>query len=357
MEKAHTGNEKTRLLAIDGLRGVAAMAVVLFHLSGNLAQDLPSVLPSWIITIFQYGFIGVPIFFVLSGFVISASVRTSGVTLGYLGRFALRRSLRLDPAYWCAMLLAIVMLVVKETILGYSVEYPGAKDVLIHALYLQDIFSLDYQLSSVFWTLCLEIQFYLFYVFSLYFMCRFKLGRVIDLHSWLMLVTGVLSILIYSKILNIYVPGWFVPYWHFFVLGCLAQRAIMYGGTHKRIFYAFLMFDTFSLVLGANIAYTISAVFCAAFIFGLGIVGLLKTALNYNWLQFLGKISYSLYLVHPEIGWKTISVLMAIPQFKLLPYYSLIALCVGLVSSIISAYVFYRIIERPSMNLAKKIGN
>src|SRR5690606_22319378 len=355
MEKANPGNEKTRLLAIDGLRGVAAMAVVLFHLSGNLAQDLPSVLPSWIITIFQYGFIGVPIFFVLSGFVISASVKTSGVNLGYLGRFALRRSLRLDPAYWCAILLAIVMLVVKETILGYSVDYPSAKDVFIHALYLQDIFSLDYQLSSVFWTLCLEIQFYLFYVFSLYLICRFKIGIVLDLHSWLMIVFCVVSVLIYSNILNIYVSGWFVLYWHFFVLGCFAQRAIQHGGVHKLLFFVFLVFDASSLLVRAILPYVAAALTSTAFIFWQGMVGQLKAALNYGWLQFLGKISYSLYLLHPEVGWKTISILQSVQKFKSLPYSPVIALLAGVLASVISAYIFYRIVEKPSMDLSKKI--
>ena len=77
-----------RLALIDGLRGIAAMLVVLFHFCAvaHLA-DVPVL--GWL---FAHGNFGVEVFFVISGFVIAYSVRNAQHTLPFLGRFALRRS-------------------------------------------------------------------------------------------------------------------------------------------------------------------------------------------------------------------------------------------------------------------------
>jgi len=70
------------------LRGVAALAVVLCHLRGPLGA------------VTEYGWLGVQVFFVLSGFVMSQTLARYTVTPRFVGNFILRRSVRLDPVYW-----------------------------------------------------------------------------------------------------------------------------------------------------------------------------------------------------------------------------------------------------------------
>src|SRR5579872_7415052 len=89
-----------RLAFVDGLRGVAALAVMLYHLVGRTSAGVLT----------QYGFLGVAIFFVLSGFVIASVVGDRRVDAGFLGRFALRRMVRLDIPYWLNIALAIALL-------------------------------------------------------------------------------------------------------------------------------------------------------------------------------------------------------------------------------------------------------
>src|SRR5690349_21798798 len=86
-------------------RHVRALWVVLFHISaaGHIGR-LEAQLPRWIDRIFKDGHLGGAIFFALSGFVIARSVRHATVTPSYLVRFALRRSIRLDPPYWASIL-------------------------------------------------------------------------------------------------------------------------------------------------------------------------------------------------------------------------------------------------------------
>src|SRR4051794_15898753 len=86
---------------VDALRGIAAFSVACYHITryGPLpepaSQIIPGVLQRW----FDYGWMGVQVFFVISGFVIAYSVRNARVTPGFLGNYALRRSIRLDPPY------------------------------------------------------------------------------------------------------------------------------------------------------------------------------------------------------------------------------------------------------------------
>jgi peptidoglycan/LPS O-acetylase OafA/YrhL len=97
-----------RFAFVDALRGLAALSVVLYHSYevGHIAGLLAH-LPAWVTHLLRQGGIGVAVFFVLSGFVIPHSVARSRVTLPFVGRFMLRRSLRLEPPYWFAIALAI----------------------------------------------------------------------------------------------------------------------------------------------------------------------------------------------------------------------------------------------------------
>ncbi|KAB1123843.1 acyltransferase family protein [Neorhizobium galegae] len=64
-------------------------------------------LPDWVETALLNGGLGVAVFFVLSGFVIAHSLYDKPMSLPEFGRFTLRRSLRLDPAYWASIAVTI----------------------------------------------------------------------------------------------------------------------------------------------------------------------------------------------------------------------------------------------------------
>ena len=90
-----------RLPFIDALRGIAAMWVVIFHIGeGGQIATLQAVIPAWFNSaFFKSGHFGVPIFFVLSGFVIAHAIGSVRVDGRYALRFITRRRLRLDPPY------------------------------------------------------------------------------------------------------------------------------------------------------------------------------------------------------------------------------------------------------------------
>ncbi|HLL46238.1 MAG TPA: acyltransferase family protein, partial [Longimicrobiaceae bacterium] len=99
---------RPRYVFIDALRGFAALAVVGFHAreGGHLA-GLDAHLGPVLRAVLHRGDAGVTVFFVISGFVIAASMAHAHVTAGYVGRFLARRSVRLDPAYWASLALTV----------------------------------------------------------------------------------------------------------------------------------------------------------------------------------------------------------------------------------------------------------
>ena len=146
------------------MRGLAALWVVLFHAAeGRHLLKLEAALPAWLdADIFSHGNFGVPIFFVLSGFVIAHSVGGGRVDAAYLGRFTLRRSIRLGLPYWASIVLAIGFLSLKAAATHSPVAIPTPGQIAAHVFYLQEILRVQ-EINSVYWTLCYEMQFYLLF--------------------------------------------------------------------------------------------------------------------------------------------------------------------------------------------------
>lgn len=100
------------------MRGLAALAVVLFHaVEGKHIPLLQAAMPSWCESLIRHGHLGVAVFFVLSGFVISHSLNDIRVTFPVAGRFMVRRSIRLDPPYWAAIVVALAFALISSKVL------------------------------------------------------------------------------------------------------------------------------------------------------------------------------------------------------------------------------------------------
>src|SRR5258707_37780 len=79
------------------------------HLHNNTEMEKPlsKLLPHWLTLVFSRGVYGGQVFFVISGFVIAYSVRDMLVTPRSAANFILRRQIRLDPAYWIAVVISV----------------------------------------------------------------------------------------------------------------------------------------------------------------------------------------------------------------------------------------------------------
>lgn len=319
-----------RLRFIDGLRGVAASAVVLEHLMSRTTFD------------FHYGYLGVAVFFVLSGFVISMSVGTSPVSAGFLGRFALRRAIRLDPPYWLSIITAIVLMFVAAKLFGIDKSYPSSGDVGLHMVYLQDIVGVD-PISTVYWTLCLEVQFYVFLIILLWVFGQ-RVSSLAFQAALAMLIVA--SLMEHSNLTDIAPKGLFLPYWFSFALGAITYWT-MAGRLKEGYFWAAAIVVAACSSLQHGEWCLVSA--ATAVVIHIAVrLRRMDTWLADPPMQFLGRISYSLYLFHPLVGWTAQSVAM-----KYLDQWT--ALVIGVLASLASAYVAYAVIERQSIRWSRKV--
>ena len=349
-----------RYRTIDSMRGIAALAVVIFHLSLNLKAELAELLPGFINTLFSYGYLGVPLFFVISGLVISLSIKNSPITRQYAISFVIRRSVRLDPTYWASILFGIMLLSIKNQVLNTTEPLPSPLSVLTHMFYLQDLLAIKPVISVVYWTLCLEIQLYLFYIFTVWlsqFVSRHVAWKTYSLHLIALLGAGIYSVTLDYNVTSISIPGLFLSNWHYFLMGVLVGNVIRKLPYSIYVFAAWVLFEIV-FQLGISIKpYAIVGVFSSVLIFFLWRKNLLDTALTRKELQYLGKISYTLYLIHPDIGWKVISYGRFLLEDRMTPFVGGLLLVVSLVVSIFVAHLFHLAFERPSLLLASKLKN
>ncbi len=146
--------------ALDGLRGIAIVMVVLYHVTDSfVSRERPLLsIGGWdVATPLLNGWMGVELFFVLSGFLITHHLlrRMRGTRRLQLGTYLARRGLRIVPTYY------VVLAVVALGLVPYYEFEPGrlGTRVLYHALFLQDY--LPSSLLAPFWSLGVEEKFYL----------------------------------------------------------------------------------------------------------------------------------------------------------------------------------------------------
>ena len=136
--------------ALDGLRGLAILLVVVYHNFG-------------FINVFFFGWLGVDLFFVLSGFLITDILLKTVGKKGYLKNFYIRRVLRIFPLYYLCLILFLIVL--PQTTIQLDVQYYVDHQVWLWT-YLQNwiyTFQSPGQTNALnhLWSLAVEEQFYL----------------------------------------------------------------------------------------------------------------------------------------------------------------------------------------------------
>lgn len=333
-----------RFIFIDSLRGIAALSVAFMHI-GYGYIDL-----SWWTHLRH----GVTIFFVLSGFVICHSLMHKQINLTLFGRFTLRRALRLDPAYWVAIVLAIVILWLPAQILDYSVQMPSLTDITLHMFYLQDLAQVK-PISTVFWTLCYEFQFYLVFCALLGLAQKGLKNRVVVfLFCVLLLASCAWPIGLLQQI----TPGLFINLWFLFLLGAVARWAKDEPAALITVLCCCVLLLLFTETKDQKIPTSIVGVATALALLVAHRLDAMNRWLNWRWLQYFGLISYSLYLVHDMLGQYIRSTGLHLSNKYLQlasPSIDLVWCAIALISSILAAHALYALVEKPSHKLSRKI--
>ncbi|RYE85025.1 MAG: acyltransferase, partial [Myxococcales bacterium] len=176
------GAHGKRLLSIDALRGVAATGVVLCHSLRAGPPGTDSLLDRAMVLLFHYGFVGVYLFFIISGYCIHLRWATRNDSLPFLA-FWKRRLRRLYPAYLVSI---VLFLGVRWWLDKPNLAEPKSLDLGLHLLLAHNLWTPSrYTICGVYWTLAIEEQLYLAYFLLLW------LRRRLNWTSILLVVFGV----------------------------------------------------------------------------------------------------------------------------------------------------------------------
>jgi peptidoglycan/LPS O-acetylase OafA/YrhL len=324
-------NKKSYLVGLDTLRAIAALSVCLFHFTGGM---LPKLVVPELESIFSQGYLGVDIFFVISGFIIPYSLIGKNHRISGFFSYIKKRVLRINPPAYASILIVLCQGLFIDRVINHNLNYTGnlSWGQLIHNFLFTIPFTHYKWINGVFWTLAIEFQFYLF--IGVLFRFLFEKGLI-----WF------LALYVFAILMQ-YIPlaesENFFRYASLFALGGLAlmwqQRRIgAWLYIASLCFFgaiAYFQLGNYAALVGVSTAVALNAIKAS-------IAG----------FTFLGKISYSLYLLHAIIGTSAEFILVKIwPPNSSLEKLLLTAVCLGL--SIAGSYIFYRLVEQPFMRMA-----
>lgn len=318
--------DKKVILGVQYLRGLAALGVLLCHYGSSIKGY------SFLVAAFQYGQTGVHVFFLISGFIIVYSLSKANYKPAQFLRFLAKRSIRIDPAYYATIILTILLFRILSAIPSFNGSAIPfiPQQFVAHILYVVPFTKYPFY-NHIFWTLCIEFQFYIL-VGLLYFLSDRKIYRTLFL--LLFCATSFIKPGIGYYLVSTYAP-----------IFCLGISLVDVVNDRK----------INNLILPAVFAGMVAYQFGAGIFFLLMLSCIIIVFVNtFNKPLFLlGEISYSLYLIHPLVFIVVAGVLKKL-NFNLADH-QLWWLLLEAIIAVLLTRLFYLAIERPSLWLSKRI--
>ncbi|MFF2953900.1 acyltransferase family protein [Kitasatospora sp. NPDC057965] len=350
-----TRPRRPRLYALDGMRLIAALTVVSFHWTAYVG--IPGVWPGktprevlpTLNHIASYGWLGVELFFVISGFVICMSCWGKRP-----GDFFVSRVIRLYPAYWTGVALTtVVLLTATEYARSGAADGLDASRVLANLTMLQEPFGVHH-VDGVYWTLWAEMKFYL--LFSVVVVRGLTYRRVVAFCG-IWAVAGALSVPAQIPLLTtLAMPDqapFFIAGIAMFLMYRFGPNLLLWGIVGFSWMLALSRINSIKVLYESVLGYPLSWNVIAG-VMTLAIALVLAAALgwfnwaSWKWLTIAGALTYPVYLIHQEIGWTIIHF----AQTKGLGVRG--ALAVALVIVLATAWLIHRLVERPLSGALKK---
>lgn len=335
---------KRRLNELDLLRFLAALAVVFFHYAfrGYAKGDM-SVMPYPLLAEpAKYGYLGVELFFMISGFVILMTASGNN-----LKAFFISRAIRLYPAFWvcCTVTFLITLAIGQPRFTADVYQY------IVNMTLLGDFVGVA-PIDGVYWSLFVEIKFYLMIAVLLAFKKIEKIETF--LVCWLLISAGA-EVLAFEKLRSILITdyaAYFIAGATFYIIwakGMTKTRVLLLAGAfalacYTAVVWAQLLETKYPSDFDPLIICSLIILFFMTFF----LIATNKTAAigSFNWTA-LGALTYPLYLLHQMIGFMIFNIAYpAINPHLLL--WGTIALMIG------TSHIIHKKIETPIARHIKK---
>jgi len=362
-----------RLHELDAVRGIASLIVVFEHFSdlfyerdGVRLSDPVSILKATPLGVLVKGPAAVATFFVLSGFVLSLTLRANAKRLSASG-FVLKRICRLYLPFLFGFLFSVCADALVSTHgisslnawFNKSWDHPvDLRDALSHAFLINHYDYTEY--NKAYWTLAYEMQLSL--VFPALFWASEKLNnRWAAVSSCALMLIGTSNLGHYNAHLV-----YLATATGMFLLGILIARnrerlQEAYRDSSPTLRMALLVIAVLAFTYAGALSFRFATVQFSPAILAVGaaIIVTLASAdqrhvaiLRSAPLQFLGKISYSLYLIHLTVLYTLIYVSFAWARSWNPDWYLILVAYLGL--SIGTAVIFFKAVEEPCMRLSRR---
>jgi peptidoglycan/LPS O-acetylase OafA/YrhL len=309
--------------ALDGVRGIAILMVLLYHFGVEAVKVLN--IDTWLYRPCDLGWLGVDLFFVLSGLLITGILHDSRHRAHYFRDFYFRRTLRIFPLYFGTLAVAFGLAACVPAVAGWLGRAYSSQ--LWFWLYGTNILAALHGWSGPidhFWTLAVEEHFYLVWPVVIYLLprraamgaCLVAVGIAIATRALVVHSTyGVVAVYVLTpaRVDSLAIGGLLAlalraggtgdkggagvsaAQWkrraHWTMAGCAVLLLVLYL-TDRRMHEYYTLFRIYG--------YTLSAVFFAA-VLTLAVVsqGWEKRVFSWSPLRTLGKLSYGIYVLHP----------------------------------------------------------
>jgi FkbM family methyltransferase len=338
---------KERFTYLDLLRGIAACSVAWFHVVQNNPRAIQNeAIYQSVDASSKYGFLGVTIFFVISGFIIPHSMAIWGYRLRDYFLFLWKRLLRLQIPFYASILIALIVGYAAPHFPGFAGEKPDFTwpQVIAHILYLNPLTGHEW-VMGIYWTLSVEFQYYLLIGLLMPIFLEWRqawtLGILLGLDC--LPFCSHLPSLQSAEVSNGTELSCFPHSASFFAVGILLWlfSCKRFG---RRLFAGMLAITLGCVVLQYPLSYVIAVILVIPiFIWPPPVPKL------FIWL---GTISYSVYLVHYIVGMRFSRLLM---RFCHSDAERVLAYLGAFVISIACSALFFWMIERPSLRLSGKV--
>ncbi|KQZ86351.1 acyltransferase family protein [Pseudomonas sp. Root562] len=335
---------KRRLNELDLLRFLAAIAVVFFHYAfrGYAKGDMSTMPYPLLAEPAKYGYLGVELFFMISGFVILMTASSNN-----LRAFFISRVVRLCPAFWvcCTITFAITLAIGQPR---YSADF---YQYIINMAFLSELMGVP-QIDGVYWSLFVEIQFYLMISILLAFK---KIEKVETYLVFWLLISATAELLAFEKLRSILITdyaAYFIAGATFYIIwakGITKTRVFLLAGAlalanYTAIVWAELLESKYATEYNPLIVCSVIGLFFITFI----LISTNKTGAiaTYNWTA-LGALTYPLYLLHQMIGFMIFNIAYPAVNSHIL-LWGTIVLMLG------ASYAINKLIEIPMARSIKK---
>jgi peptidoglycan/LPS O-acetylase OafA/YrhL len=349
-----------RLPGLDGIRGLAALFVVVNHVFLRAFPGYPvDTAPFWA-GWFVYGRFAVVVFIVLSGFSLAVSAARAGWQLRGVRRFARRRAWRILPPYWAALLISLTVAWLVAPPPGQGA--PTLRSVVVNGALLQNLVYDAPIPNRAFWSIAVEVQLYI--VFPVLLLVVRRVSALVMLSAVTLLVVGVGIVGPHFARLNLLVLESPPDLAALFAVGVLAAGIVVARQRLRDWPWHWLALAAALPVL-ATIAWrgsvwTLDNVFWVDLSLGPAIGCLLAAlatdrprwlvgALDTRPLRSLGNISYSLYLTHEPVVVVVYEKLVAGRIRQGVPAF-LVLVVIAVPATLLFARLFASVFEIPFRN-------